>query len=114
MQQFDDLVHPYKLTALEDRCAPRVKVQIAAKLRYAGGKPFSVMVTDLSIAGVRCETLSAKRPPAICWLQLPGLAPLQCELAWNDGLQIGCAFSQLLDQAVLDHLLQTTGHSLLT
>lgn len=103
----DQLFRPYKLGSLEDRCAPRVKIRVDAKLRYSGGLPFSVIVTDLSVAGFRCETVSAKRPPAICWLQLPGLAPLQSEVMWNDGFQIGCAFSRLLDPAVLDHILHT-------
>ncbi|MEK6638588.1 MAG: PilZ domain-containing protein [Pseudomonadota bacterium] len=112
MRLYEDIFHPYKLASLEDRCVPRIKLKIMAKLRYKGERPFSVLVTDLSIAGFRCETVSGTRPPATCWLTLPGLASLLSEVAWNDGYQIGCAFSDLLDQAVLDHILATTGHAL--
>ncbi len=113
MTLYEDVFHPYKLASLEDRCAPRIPLRINAKLRYSGGQSFSVLVTDLSVAGFRCELTSGVRPPAICWLTLPGLSGLQSEVAWNDGCQVGCAFSNLLDQAVLDHVLFTTGHSIL-
>jgi hypothetical protein len=112
MSLYEDICHPYKLATLEDRCAPRIRLRIAAKLRYSGGQPFSVLVTDLSVAGFRCELTSGAKPPALCWLTLPGLGALQSEVAWNDGCQVGCAFSNLLDQAVLDHILFTTGHSI--
>ena len=104
--------HPYKLASLEDRCAPRTQLRLPAKLRFSGGQPFSVLVTDLSIAGFRCDLATGARPLAICWITLPGLGSLQCEVAWNDSIQMGCAFSNLLDQAVLDHILANTGHSL--
>ncbi len=112
MRLYEDVFHPYKLATLEDRCAPRIRLRISAKLRYSGGQPFSVLVTDLSVAGFRCELTSSARPPALCWLTLPGLGALQSEVAWNDGCQVGCAFSRLIDQAVLDHILVTTGNSL--
>ncbi len=113
MTLYEDVLHPYKLASLEDRCAPRIALRIKARLRYSGSQSFSVLVTDLSVAGFRCELTSGVRPPAICWLTLPGLAGWQSEVVWNDGFQIGCAFSSLLDQAVLDHILVITGNSIL-
>ena len=112
MGLFEDVYNPYKLASLEDRCAPRTQLRLPAKLRFSGGQPFSVLVTDLSIAGFRCDLATGARPLAICWITLPGLGSLQCEVAWNDSIQMGCAFSYLLDQAVLDHILANTGHSL--
>jgi hypothetical protein len=112
MSLYEDICHPYKLASLEDRCAPRIPLRIKSKLRYSGGQAFSALVTDLSVAGFRCELTSGVRPPTLCWLTLPGLAGWQAEVAWNDGCQVGCAFSSLLDQAVLDHILSITGHSL--
>ena len=112
MGLFEDVYHPYKLASLEDRCAPRTQLRLPAKLRFSGGQPFSMLVTDLSIAGFRCDLATGARPPAICWITLPGLGSLQSEVAWNDSIQMGCAFSNLLDQAVLDHILANTGHSL--
>jgi hypothetical protein len=112
MPLYQDVLHPYKLASLEDRCAPRIRLRIAGKLRYSGGQPFSVLVTNLSVAGFGCELTSSARPPALCWLTIPGLSGWQSEVAWNDGCQIGCAFSSLLDQAVLDHILAITGNAL--
>ena len=112
MRLYGDVLHPYQLASLEDRCAPRIRLRIAAKLRYSSGQAFSVLVTDLSVAGFRCELTSSARPPALCWLTLPGLRALQSEVAWNNGCQVGCAFSNVLDQAVLDHILSVTGNSL--
>ena len=113
MHLYEELFHPYKLATLEDRCAPRIPLRIKGKLRYSGAQPFSVLITDLSVAGFRCELTSGARPPAMCWLTLPGLSGWQSEVAWNNGCQVGCAFSNLLDQAVLDHILAITGHSLM-
>jgi hypothetical protein len=45
---------------------------------------------------------------------MPGLSGWQAEVAWNNGCQVGCAFSNLLDQAVLDHILAITGNSILS
>ena len=112
MRLYEDVFHPYKLASLEDRCAPRIPLRIKAKLRYSGGQSFPVLVTDLSVAGFRCELTSGVRPPALCWVTMAGLSGWQAEVAWNDGCQVGCAFSHLLDQAVLDHILAITGHSL--
>lgn len=96
---------PYKLASLEDRCAPRVSLYIPAKLRLSGGQPFSVTVIDLSMAGFRCDASTRLRAREICWLTVAGLAAQQSEVAWNDGVQLGCAFSNLLDPAVIDHII---------
>ena len=109
MVVFEDIYQPYKMPSFEDRCAPRVRLCVPAKLRFSGGQPFSVIVTDLSVAGFRCEVSTGKQPPALCWLTLPGLASQQAEVAWNDSIQMGCAFSNLLDLAVLDHVLAVSG-----
>lgn len=95
---------PYKLAPLEDRCAPRIRLSIPAKLRLSGGQPFAVTLNDLSLAGFRCDALTRLHPKDICWLTIAGLAAQQSEVVWNDGLQLGCAFSNLLDPAVLDHV----------
>ncbi|MEI2724964.1 MAG: PilZ domain-containing protein [Verrucomicrobiota bacterium] len=92
----------YDSAALEDRCAPRIKIRIPAMLRQSGNTGFTVVVTDLSIAGFQCEALTGMPPGSRCWLALPGLSPIQAELVWNNGRAVGCAFSNILNEAVLD------------
>jgi hypothetical protein len=96
---------PYELAAQEDRCAPRKRVRIPATLRGSASKGFTVVVTDISVAGFSCEAVSGLHPQDICWLTLPGLAGLQAEIIWNTGAMIGCAFSNLMNAAVLDSVI---------
>ncbi len=100
---------PYARAAQEDRCAPRIALKLPATLRPSGAQGFQVVVTDLSIAGFSCDAVTGMRPGALCWITLPGLSGLQAEVAWNDGARVGCAFANLLSQAVLDNLLARYG-----
>ena len=93
---------PYAFAAQEDRCAPRIRVFIPSMLRPSGSSAFSVTVTNLSISGFACETFNGLRPGTLCWLTLPGLGSQQAEVVWSQGANIGCAFANLLNQAVLD------------
>jgi PilZ domain len=97
----------YKIAAQEDRCAPRTQIRVNAKLRASGSPGFDVVVYDLSIGGFSCDAVTGMRPGAICWLTLPGLSSLQSEVIWNDGMRVGCAFANLLNEAVLSRLVET-------
>jgi hypothetical protein len=92
----------YESASQEDRCAPRAAVSIPSMLRPSGSSAFQVKVTNLSISGFACETFNGLRPGTLCWLTLPGLGSQQAEVVWRRGPQIGCAFANLLNQAVLD------------
>jgi hypothetical protein len=91
---------------LEDRCAPRIKIRIPALLRPSGSTGFAVVVTDLSVAGFQCEALTGMPPGARCWLALPGLSPIEAQLVWNNSGGVGCAFTSLLNVAVVDSIIQ--------
>lgn len=95
----------YKIAAQEDRCAPRTVLRLGAKLRPSGSPGFDVIVYDLSIGGFSCDAVTGMRPGALCWLTLPGLSALQAEIIWNDGMRVGCAFANLMNEAVLRTLL---------
>lgn len=95
----------YKIAAQEDRCAPRSLIRVHAKLRPSGAPGFDVIVYDLSIGGFSCDAVTGMRPGSLCWLTLPGLSALQAEIIWNDGMRVGCAFANLLNEAVLNNLL---------
>jgi len=97
------------LAMQEDRCAPRSKVEIPARLRISGRPAFGVTVRDLSLAGFSCDFPSAVPVGSRCWLKLPLIESLEAEVMWNDGMHLGCAFSNLLSPIVLDMLLREFG-----
>jgi hypothetical protein len=92
-------------TTIEDRCAPRLRTDIPALIRVAGGQKMPVAVRDIAIAGFSCEIVMGSRPGTICWLTLPGLAAQEAEIVWNSGHMVGCAFRTLLNRAVLDSVM---------
>ncbi len=95
----------YEHAAQEDRSAPRVRLNIPASMRPSASPGFKVVVKDLSLSGVACEALTGMRAGTRVWLTLPGLAALQAEIMWNDGTMVGCAFTDLLNPAVLENVL---------
>jgi hypothetical protein len=105
MSNVSDTYSRYALSAQEDRCAPRIKLRIPATLRASGSPGFSIVVTDLSMAGFACEAVTGMPKGALCWLTLPGMTGLQSEVIWNNGIMVGCAFANLLNGAVLDSVI---------
>jgi PilZ domain len=102
----------YATASLEDRSARRYKFEIAARLRPTGVTSFRVIVNNLSLSGFACEAVSGIPLGGRCWLSLPGLAPLQAEVIRNDGQVVGCAFTNLLSQIVLDAIIKQHGIAL--
>lgn len=98
-------IAPYTFAAEEDRCAPRHKVAIPAKLRFSGSTSFAVEVANISMAGFACDALLQAHPGTRCWLTLPGLAPLEAEVIHINNMGLGCAFQTMLNPAVLDRFI---------
>ncbi|MFN3423404.1 MAG: PilZ domain-containing protein [Novosphingobium meiothermophilum] len=92
----------YAQAALEDRSAPRERVNIPATLRPSGGRGFPTVVLDLSLSGFCANALKKMYPGNRCWLTLPGMAALQAHVVWWDAGRVGCAFHDLLSPVVLD------------
>lgn len=95
----------YAAAAQEDRCAPRTRLSMAGSLRPSGQQGFNVVIRDLSLGGFACEAVTGMRSGHLCWITLPGLTALQAEVVWNDGQMVGCAFANLLNQAVFDAII---------
>jgi len=93
----------YAHAALEDRCAPRHKLAIPAKLRFSCSNSFEIEVTDMSLAGFACDALLEIGSGTRCWLTLPGLGALEAEIVRNNNEGLGCAFVNLISLPVLDH-----------
>lgn len=94
----------YSEAALEDRSARRQKVLIHAILRPSCAKKFAVIVKDISLSGFLAEAFTGQPAGSRIWLTIPGMHPLEAEIMRNDGTTIGCAFTNLLNRAVLDNL----------
>ncbi len=98
-------IAPYAFMAEEDRCAPRHKVAIPARMRFSGSSSFASEVGNLSLAGFACDALLQAHPGTRCWLTLPGLAPLEAEVIHRKEAGLGCAFRNMLNPAVLDRFI---------
>jgi len=96
----------YVRASQEDRCAPRVKLEIPCMLRPSGSTGFKAVLTDLSLGGCAVQAVSGMRPGTLCWLTVGSLKGLQAEVIWNDGATIGVAFHNLLNPAVFASLVR--------
>ena len=90
----------------EDRCAERIRISAPASLRRSGEKGFAVEVVDISVAGFACKASTGMHEGTTVWLTLPGLAPQQAEIVRNDGFTLGCAFSHMLNEAVMNMMIR--------
>lgn len=95
----------YVYAAEEDRCAVRYPVAIPSRLRFSCSQSFDVILSDISLAGFNCDALMQVEPGTRCWITMQGLGSLEAEVIRHDNRGLGCAFSVLLNPAVLDRLI---------
>ncbi len=95
----------YSKAAQEDRCAPRIVLNIAAMLRPSGSSAFPTNLIDLSIGGFAAQAVTGIRAGSLCWLTVGPFKGLQAEVVWNDGQVVGCSFANLLNPAVFDSII---------
>ncbi|MBB3860282.1 hypothetical protein GGQ88_001548 [Novosphingobium hassiacum] len=95
----------YGHAALEDRCAPRLRVNIPATLRPSGGRGFQTVVVDLSLGGFCANSLQKMYVGNRCWLTLPGMEAKQADVIWWESGRVGCAFANLLSPIMHDNIL---------
>jgi hypothetical protein len=94
----------YARAAQEDRCGPRIALNIPALLRPSGSSAFPTRLIDLSIGGFAAQAVSGMRTGSLCWVTIGPFKGLQAEVVWNDGQVIGCAFATLLNPAIFDSI----------
>lgn len=105
MNLLQEAQRAYAQHSREDRrSVPRERLQLPAKLRASGSHGFSMIVTDISIAGFSCEAATGMGSGTYCWLSIAGLGGQEARVIWNDGINLGCAFSHRLSQSVVDHI----------
>lgn len=105
MQTGFETLSRYGYPALEDRSAPRTRIAIPASFRASGGRSFQTVVHDLSLSGFSAMAISRLSPGTICWLTLPGLESMEAEVVWWNSSLAGCAFHQLLNPIIHDHII---------
>ena len=79
------------------RYATAAGLTIPANLKPSGGRGFSTVVHDFSIGGFSGTAAGPLREGTLCWLYVPGIEPLACEVIWWRDNAVGCAFHDLLD-----------------
>jgi len=94
----------YGHAALEDRCAPRQRLNIAARLRPSGGRAFQTIVSDLSLGGFCANSMEPMIVGNRCWLSLNGMEALKADVIWWESGRVGCAFHTLLSPISHDNI----------
>ncbi len=67
------------------------------------------VITNLSITGFHMQAEERLKPGSRIWVRLGSLAPLMAQVVWVDAYCAGCAFSQPLHPAILDHIVGAAG-----
>jgi len=92
----------YEHASQEDRSAPRVRVHITALLRPAGVRAFETIIRDLSLGGFTATSPTRLEAHNLCWLTIPGFAPIQGEVVWWEAGAAGVAFASLIERDLFD------------
>jgi len=101
----DDVTTDENGRASDARRVKRIAISTPADLREAGGGArYRVAMLDVSVAGFRFECSSSIDPGVRCFLTLPGMAGLECLVAWRRGWIYGARFVNPLYPAVCDHI----------
>lgn len=95
-----------KRFAYDHREFVRGRVTIGAKVRIPGGGRHQVQIIDLSQSGFRMESLTALPDNTLIYVTIPGLAQLECRVAWKTEWHYGCSFEGRLHPAVYDHIVK--------
>ena len=88
----------------DNRATLRRPVTFKARVRDRGTARFEITVVDLSLTGLRGETLFTLTPDTSIWIMLPGLSSLEAKVAWQSRDQFGARFAQALHPAVFEHI----------
>lgn len=82
----------------------RRPVTFKARVRDRSAARFDVKVVDLSLTGLRGETMFTLTPETSIWIMLPGLSSLEAQIAWQRGDQFGARLLRPLHPAVFEHI----------
>lgn len=70
-----------------------------------GQNHLTALVADISVAGLRLQTLSPLKVGGTYWVKLPVIEERHVTVRWTDGFIGGCEFDEPLPQFVLEHVM---------
>lgn len=88
------------------RQALRLRVEVTIDLRN-GQNRFTASVTDISVTGLRLQTLSPLKVGGTFWVKLPTIEARHVTVVWTDGCIGAGQFDEPLPQFVLEHILKS-------
>ena len=91
----------------EQRSATRRVVNLSAQLAPCGARFCDAYIFDISTDGFKARVQGAVAVEDSAWVQIPGLTPLACKVAWSRDGDVGFAFSERLSVAMLKRALQS-------
>ena len=87
------------------RRSERVAIDAGVSLRRPGQLAYRVKIFDASLHGCRIEFVERPRLDEQLWVKFDGLQPLQAEVCWIDGFNVGVNFVQPIHPAVFDRFI---------
>ena len=72
-----------------------------------GHRHQKALVADVSVSGLRLQTLNPLRLGQSFWVKLGNIEAREITVLWVDGLNAGCSFTNPLAEYVLEQVLMT-------
>lgn len=93
-----------KSSPLDNRRHDRETVEAVIFIRQSNSQLFRATLSDLSVSGFRMVSLTDLDNSKAVYIRLPGIQTLSAKIKWADYNDYGCAFTDELHPAVLQHL----------
>ena len=75
-------------------------------VRQSDSQPFRATLSDLSVSGFKLTSYTDLDPKKPVYIRLPGIQTLSAATKWCGYQEYGCAFTNDLHPAVLEHLVK--------
>lgn len=72
-----------------------------------GNRHQIALAADLSVSGIRLQTVSPLRIEQRLWVKIGNIEPREIKVLWVNGFNAGCSFAIPLAEYVLEHILKT-------
>ncbi|GAA0471460.1 hypothetical protein GCM10009096_10570 [Parasphingorhabdus litoris] len=96
----------YHTPQTDGRHAVREAVEAEIFIRQSDSQLFRATLSDLSVSGFRMTSYTHLDPKKLVYIRLPGIQTLSATIKWVDYQDYGCAFTNDLHPAVLEHLIK--------
>jgi hypothetical protein len=87
------------------RRSERVSLDAQVSLRRSGQLNYQVRVSDASLHGCRVEFVERPQLEELVWVKFEGIAPIEAEICWVEGVHAGLNFARPIHAAVFEQIL---------